>query len=71
MSRARELDERLGVAEELTIVCHNNPDPDCLASAFALDGWRRPSESTTDAFSTAARSPTSRTGRSSICWEST
>ena len=36
MSRARELDERLGVAEELTIVCHNNPVPECLASAFAL-----------------------------------
>jgi nanoRNase/pAp phosphatase (c-di-AMP/oligoRNAs hydrolase) len=26
----------LGDGEELTIVCHNNPDPDCLASAFAL-----------------------------------
>ena len=36
MSRARDLDDRLGMAEELTIVCHNNPDPDCLASAFAL-----------------------------------
>ena len=36
MSRARDLDDRLGAAEALTIVCHNNPDPDCLASAFAL-----------------------------------
>jgi nanoRNase/pAp phosphatase (c-di-AMP/oligoRNAs hydrolase) len=36
MSRARELEDRLRAAEELTIVCHNNPDPDCLASAFAL-----------------------------------
>jgi nanoRNase/pAp phosphatase (c-di-AMP/oligoRNAs hydrolase) len=36
MSRARDLDDRLGAAEELTIICHNNPDPDCLASAFAL-----------------------------------
>ena len=26
----------LAEGEELTIVCHNNPDPDCLASAFAL-----------------------------------
>ena len=36
MSLARELDNRLGAADALTIVCHNNPDPDCLASAFAL-----------------------------------
>ena len=36
MSRARALDDRLGAADALTIVCHNNPDPDCLASAFAL-----------------------------------
>jgi nanoRNase/pAp phosphatase (c-di-AMP/oligoRNAs hydrolase) len=28
--------ELLGDAEELTVVCHNNPDPDCLASALAL-----------------------------------
>jgi nanoRNase/pAp phosphatase (c-di-AMP/oligoRNAs hydrolase) len=26
----------LADARELTIVCHNNPDPDCLASALAL-----------------------------------
>jgi nanoRNase/pAp phosphatase (c-di-AMP/oligoRNAs hydrolase) len=38
LSRAHDLDDRLGAAEELTIVCHNNPDPDCLGSAFAL-GW--------------------------------
>jgi len=31
-----ELAELLGEAEALTIVCHNNPDPDCLASALAL-----------------------------------
>jgi nanoRNase/pAp phosphatase (c-di-AMP/oligoRNAs hydrolase) len=36
MHPARELEELLTGAEELTIVCHNNPDPDCLASAFAL-----------------------------------
>jgi nanoRNase/pAp phosphatase (c-di-AMP/oligoRNAs hydrolase) len=28
--------ELLNGAEALTIVCHNNPDPDCLASALAL-----------------------------------
>ncbi|MFC7226738.1 bifunctional oligoribonuclease/PAP phosphatase NrnA [Salinirubellus salinus] len=26
----------LSEADEITIVCHNNPDPDCLASALAL-----------------------------------
>jgi nanoRNase/pAp phosphatase (c-di-AMP/oligoRNAs hydrolase) len=36
MSRASELCELLASGEELTIVCHNNPDPDCLASALAL-----------------------------------
>lgn len=36
MDPARELQEILGTGDELTIVCHNNPDPDCLASAFAL-----------------------------------
>jgi nanoRNase/pAp phosphatase (c-di-AMP/oligoRNAs hydrolase) len=36
MHPAAELSELLGHAEELIIVCHNNPDPDCLASAFAL-----------------------------------
>ena len=36
MHPAAELEALLADAEELTIVCHNNPDPDCLASAFAL-----------------------------------
>ncbi|MFB6310703.1 MAG: bifunctional oligoribonuclease/PAP phosphatase NrnA [Salinirussus sp.] len=36
MNTARALEEHLAGAEELTIVCHNNPDPDCLASALAL-----------------------------------
>lgn len=36
MHPAQELEELLSDGEELTIVCHNNPDPDCLASAFAL-----------------------------------
>lgn len=36
MAPAVELREHLTGASELTIVCHNNPDPDCLASAFAL-----------------------------------
>lgn len=36
MHPAQELRELLVDAEELIIVCHNNPDPDCLASAFAL-----------------------------------
>ncbi|MBV0901959.1 DHH family phosphoesterase [Haloarcula salina] len=36
MRPAMELAELLGEAEALTIVCHNNPDPDCLASALAL-----------------------------------
>jgi nanoRNase/pAp phosphatase (c-di-AMP/oligoRNAs hydrolase) len=36
MSRASQLFDLLGDGSELTIVCHNNPDPDCLASAFAL-----------------------------------
>ncbi|AZH25936.1 DHH family phosphoesterase [Haloplanus aerogenes] len=36
MHPAQELEELLADGEELTIVCHNNPDPDCLASAFAL-----------------------------------
>jgi nanoRNase/pAp phosphatase (c-di-AMP/oligoRNAs hydrolase) len=36
MSKARALHELLVGSEELTIVCHNNPDPDCLASAIAL-----------------------------------
>ena len=36
MTKARELYELLADAEELTVVCHNNPDPDCLASTLAL-----------------------------------
>ncbi|MCY4729770.1 bifunctional oligoribonuclease/PAP phosphatase NrnA [Natronomonas gomsonensis] len=36
MSNAASLRELLSGASELTIVCHNNPDPDCLASALAL-----------------------------------
>ncbi|MDF9744646.1 DHH family phosphoesterase [Natrinema salsiterrestre] len=36
MSDAQSLRDVLTPAEELTIVCHNNPDPDCLASALAL-----------------------------------
>ncbi|MDS0300673.1 bifunctional oligoribonuclease/PAP phosphatase NrnA [Halogeometricum sp. S1BR25-6] len=36
MTKARELFELLAGAEQLTVVCHNNPDPDCLASTLAL-----------------------------------
>ncbi|MDG5777379.1 bifunctional oligoribonuclease/PAP phosphatase NrnA [Haloarculaceae archaeon H-GB1-1] len=36
MHPAQELEQLLADGEELTIVCHNNPDPDCLASAFGL-----------------------------------
>ncbi len=36
MSRAQRLHEFLEGGSELNIVCHNNPDPDCLASALAL-----------------------------------
>ena len=36
MTPARTLHELLAEGNELNIVCHNNPDPDCLASAFAL-----------------------------------
>ncbi|NHN60392.1 MULTISPECIES: bifunctional oligoribonuclease/PAP phosphatase NrnA [Halorussus] len=36
MSKAESLFDLLAGGEELTIVCHNNPDPDCLASALAL-----------------------------------
>ncbi len=36
MSRAEELRETLEEMDSLTIVCHDNPDPDCLASALAL-----------------------------------
>jgi len=33
---SEELRDVLDSGESLTIVCHNNPDPDCLASALAL-----------------------------------
>ena len=36
MTDPTSLHSLLADGEELTIVCHNNPDPDCLASAFAL-----------------------------------
>ena len=36
MQSPQDLWDILVDAETLTIVCHNNPDPDCLASAFAL-----------------------------------
>ncbi|ERH08970.1 MAG: exopolyphosphatase-related protein [halophilic archaeon J07HX64] len=36
MSRVQELQSVLSEGDELNIVCHNNPDPDCLASALAL-----------------------------------
>lgn len=36
MSRAHQLRALLAEGDELNIVCHNNPDPDCLASALAL-----------------------------------
>ncbi|WP_435101542.1 DHH family phosphoesterase [Halarchaeum sp. P4] len=36
MSTASDLRDLLSAGDALTIVCHNNPDPDCLASALAL-----------------------------------
>jgi len=36
MTNAQTLWDLLSRSESLTIVCHNNPDPDCLASAVAL-----------------------------------
>jgi nanoRNase/pAp phosphatase (c-di-AMP/oligoRNAs hydrolase) len=36
MSSPQQLRHLLADGSELTIVCHNNPDPDCLASALAL-----------------------------------
>jgi nanoRNase/pAp phosphatase (c-di-AMP/oligoRNAs hydrolase) len=36
MSTAQTLRKLLADGSELHIVCHNNPDPDCLASALAL-----------------------------------
>ncbi|RQG90575.1 DHH family phosphoesterase [Natrarchaeobius chitinivorans] len=37
MPRVVELVSVLETAESLAIVCHDNPDPDCLASALALE----------------------------------
>ncbi|WP_049921003.1 DHH family phosphoesterase [Halopiger djelfimassiliensis] len=37
MSRAADLASVLETTESLAIVCHDNPDPDCLASAIALE----------------------------------
>ncbi|RQG96250.1 DHH family phosphoesterase [Natrarchaeobius oligotrophus] len=37
MSRATDLESVLEAAGSLVIVCHDNPDPDCLASALALE----------------------------------
>ncbi len=36
MDAPHRLFELLGEGSEINIVCHNNPDPDCLASALAL-----------------------------------
>ena len=36
MSQPQQLHELLAEGSEINIVCHNNPDPDCLASALAL-----------------------------------
>ncbi|KAB1198072.1 MULTISPECIES: bifunctional oligoribonuclease/PAP phosphatase NrnA [Haloferax] len=36
MQQAQQLRKLLVEGDELDIVCHNNPDPDCLASALAL-----------------------------------
>ena len=36
MSKAQQLHDLLADGSEINIVCHNNPDPDCLASALAL-----------------------------------
>ncbi|OIB56681.1 DHH family phosphoesterase [Natrialba sp. SSL1] len=37
MSRAADLVSVLESASSLVVVCHDNPDPDCLASALALE----------------------------------
>ncbi|MDF9747114.1 DHH family phosphoesterase [Natrinema salsiterrestre] len=41
MSRADELVSVLERTDSLAIVCHDNPDPDCLASALALEAIAR------------------------------
>lgn len=35
-TRSGELADMLQEADELAVVCHNNPDPDCIASALAV-----------------------------------
>lgn len=37
MSKEQELSNLLADNDSLSIICHNNPDPDCLASALALE----------------------------------
>lgn len=37
MGRVHDLVQRLGDADSLAIVCHDTPDPDCIASALALE----------------------------------
>ncbi|MFC7006528.1 DHH family phosphoesterase [Halalkalicoccus salilacus] len=37
MSQAGELFDYLTDTESLAIICHWNPDPDCIASALALE----------------------------------
>lgn len=37
VSRAERLVDLLSDTESLAIICHDNPDPDCLASALALE----------------------------------
>lgn len=36
MSQPHQLNDLLEGGSDLNIVCHDNPDPDCLASALAL-----------------------------------
>ncbi len=36
MSLPQQLQKLLSESSEINIICHNNPDPDCLASALAL-----------------------------------
>jgi len=37
MSKSNQLQEQLRECESLAIICHPNPDPDCIASALALE----------------------------------
>ena len=71
MHPAQELEERLTDAEKLSIVCHNNPDPDCLASAFALGRIAVSAGIDEHHILSAVISLTSRIGRSSISSTST